>query len=177
MKRVSNLQQMIRGALLIALGLILPFLFHGVRDAGSIFLPMHIPILIGAFVLEPYYALCVGVLTPLLSHVFTGMPPFPFVYIMIFELASYGLFISIFYNKFKMSIYPSLISGMILGRLVNILGTFVLLHIIMSKPFKLSVVASGLFVEGLPGIVIQIILIPIIVYALEKSLKSSTSSY
>ncbi|AWI05913.1 ECF transporter S component [Clostridium drakei] len=177
MKRVSNLQQMIRGALLIALGLILPVLFHGVRDAGSIFLPMHIPILIGAFVLEPYYALCVGVLTPLLSHVFTGVPPFPFVYIMIFELASYGLFISIFYNKFKMSVYSSLISGMILGRLVNIIGTFVLLHIIMSKPFKLSVVASGLFIKGLPGIVIQIILIPIIVYALQKSLKRSTSSY
>lgn len=177
MRKVSNLQQMVRASLLIALGLILPYLFHGIKDAGTVFLPMHIPILIGAFILEPYYALCVGVLTPLLSHVFTGMPPFPFVYIMIFELASYGLFISIFYNKFKMGIYPSLISGMILGRLVNILGTFVLLHIIMSKPFKLGLVASGLFLKGLPGILIQIILIPIIVYAVEKSLKSNTVSY
>ncbi|WP_411678831.1 ECF transporter S component [Clostridium thailandense] len=174
MKRVSNLQQMIRASLLIALGLILPYLFHGVKDAGTVFLPMHIPILIGAFILQPYYALCVGVLTPLLSHIFTGMPPFPFVYIMIFELASYGLFISIFYNKFKIGVYPSLISGMILGRIINILGTFVLLHIIMSKPFNLGVVASGLFLKGLPGIVIQIVLIPIIVYAVQKSLRSNT---
>lgn len=173
MKKTSDLHQMVRAALLIALGLLLPYFFHGIKDAGSVFLPMHIPILIGGFVLSPYYALCVGILTPLLSHFFTGMPPFPFVYVMIFELASYGLFISIFYNKIKMGVYPSLIIGMITGRLVNISCNFLLLHIIMSKPFKFSTVLSGLFIQGLPGIIIQIILIPAIVYALQKTLKGS----
>lgn len=176
MKKSSNLYQMVRAALLIASGLLLPYFFHGIKDAGSVFLPMHIPILIGGFVLNPYYALCVGILTPLLSHFFTGMPPFPFVYVMIFELASYGLFTSIFYSKIKIGVYPSLILGMISGRLVNIVCNFLLLHIILSKPFNFGTVFTGLVIEGLPGIIIQIVLIPAIVYALQKTLKSSLAN-
>ncbi|ENK0839598.1 ECF transporter S component [Clostridium botulinum] len=164
----SKNKQLVRGALLIAIGLLLPYLFHGIKNAGSIFLPMHIPILIGGFILSPYFALAVGVLTPLLSHLFTGMPPFPFVYVMVVELLTYGVVISILYNKKKIGIYPSLIIGMLSGRLANILCNYLVLHLIMTKPFKFSVVLAGLFVKGLPGIIIQLILIPILVKALGK---------
>ncbi len=175
MKKESNLKQIVRAAMLIAIGLILPYFFHGIKDAGSIFLPMHIPILIGAFLLKPRYAMIVGILTPILSHVFTGMPPFPFVYVMVLELATYGLVISILYNKLRVGLYPSLIVGMITGRFVNIIGTYVILHIIMAKPFKFNIVLGGLFVKGLPGIVIQIVLIPLIIIAVEKTLNIATS--
>lgn len=129
---------------------------------------MHIPILIAGFILSPYFALAVGALTPLLSHLFTGMPPFPFVYVMVVELLTYGVVISILYNKKKMGIYPSLIIGMLSGRLANILCNYLVLHLIMAKPFKFPAVLAGLFVKGLPGIIIQLILIPILVKSLGK---------
>ncbi len=96
------------------------------------------------------------------------MPPFPFVYVMVVELLTYGVVISILYNKKKMGIYPSLILGMLSGRLANILCNYLVLHLIMAKPFKFPVVLAGLFVKGLPGIIIQLILIPILVKALGK---------
>ena len=96
------------------------------------------------------------------------MPPFPFVYVMVVELLTYGVVISILYNKKKIGIYPSLIIGMLSGRLANILCNYLVLHLIMTKPFKFPVVLAGLFVKGLPGIIIQLILIPILVKALRK---------
>ncbi|MFL0249364.1 ECF transporter S component [Clostridium neuense] len=170
MKQKLNLQQLVRAALLIAIGIILPQVFHSVKDAGSILLPMHIPVLIGGFILNPYYALCVGIITPILSLLFTGMPNFPYIYVMMLELASYALFISLLYNKVKLGLYPSLIGGMIVGRIMSIIGNYFILHILMSAPFNISVVAAGLFIKGIPGIVIQIVLIPLIVYALKRNL-------
>jgi len=170
MKQKSNLQQLVRAALLIAIGIILPQAFHSIKDAGNILLPMHIPVLIGGFILSPYYAICVGVVIPILSSLFTGMPPVPYIYVMILELVSYGLFISLLHNKFKLGVYPSLIGGMLVGRVMNIIGNYLILHVLMNAPFDIKAVAAGLFVKGIPGIVIQIILVPVIVYALQKNL-------
>ena len=166
----SNLHQLVRAALLIAIGVILPQAFHSIQNAGSIFLPMHIPVLVGGFILNPYYALCVGIVTPILSSVFTGMPPIPSLYVMILELAIYGLFISLLYNKVKIGLYPSLIGGMLAGRSRNIIGNYLIIHILMSRPFNITTVAAGLFIQGIPGIVIQIILIPLIIHALKRNL-------
>ena len=170
MNQNSNLHQLVRAALLIAIGVILPQAFHSIQNAGSIFLPMHIPVLVGGFILNPYYALCVGIVTPILSSVFTGMPPIPSLYVMILELASYGLFISLLYNKVKIGLYPSLIGGMLAGRAINIIGNYLILHILMSRPFNITTVAAGIFIQGIPGIIIQIILIPLIIYALKRNL-------
>lgn len=170
MNQNSNSQQLVRAALLIAIGVILPQAFHSIQNAGAIFLPMHIPVLIGGFILSPYYAICVGIVTPLLSSLFTGMPPIPMLYVMMLELASYGLFISLLYNKAKIGLYPSLIGGMLVGRAMNIIGNYLILHILMSRPFNIMTIATGIFIQGIPGIVIQIILIPLIVYGLERNL-------
>lgn len=169
----NNTQQLVKAALLIAIGLILPQAFHSIKNAGSIFLPMHIPILLAGFFVSPTLALCVGIITPILSFLFTGMPPAPFLYVMIFELGTYGLITALCYNKFKLNIYVSLILGMLSGRIMSILGNFLILHIILSKPFKLATVASGLFITGIPGIIIQIILIPIVVIGVNKALRSA----
>lgn len=170
MNQNSNSQQLVRAALLIAIGVILPQAFHSIQNAGAIFLPMHIPVLIGGFILNPYYAICVGIVTPILSSLFTGMPPIPMLYVMILELASYGLFISLFYNKAKIGLYPSLIGGMLAGRVMNIIGNYLILHILMSRQFNIMTVATGIFIQGILGIVIQIVLIPLIVYGLQRNI-------
>lgn len=169
MEKDFELQELVRASMLSAIGIVLPLCFHAVKDGGSIFLPMHIPIIIGGFLLKTKCAAAVGMLIPALTHLFTGMPPFPFIHIMILELATYGLSISISRNKLKLGVYTSLIIGMVLGRIVNIIGTYSIIHIIMNKPFSLEVVAAGLFIKGIPGITIQLILIPMIILRLSKN--------
>lgn len=174
MNKNNTTQQLVRAALLIALGLILPQAFHSIKNAGSIFLPMHIPVLLAGFFVNPIYALCVGVITPILSFLFTGMPPVPYLYIMIIELGAYGLFTSLLYNKIKCNTYISLVLSMLLGRIMSIIGTFAILHLILSKPFNFKMVATGLFVTGLPGIIIQLVIIPLLVMAVNKSYKGAS---
>ena len=105
-------------AFFIALGLVLPMIFHSFNMGGKIFLPMHIPVLLGGLILGPLAGLIIGILTPILSSVITGMPPvFPMLPLMIVELGTYG-FISGYLRKNKdMSIFQSLIISMIVGRL------------------------------------------------------------
>ncbi|ADK15330.1 ECF transporter S component [Clostridium ljungdahlii] len=169
MTKNKDVVQLVRAAVLVAIALILPYFFHGINNVGSIFLPMHIPVLIAGFLLEPKYSVMVGIVAPVLSSLFTGMPPIPYLYVMIVELAAYAFLISVLYNKFKFKIYTSLILGMIGGRIVSMIGTFLILHIIMTRPFNFISVVSGLFITGIPGIIIQLIFIPIIVTILEKN--------
>ena len=86
-----NLRQMVLTALFVAIGVVLPQAFHAVPNAGSVFLPMHIPGLIAGYFVGPVYGLACGILTPLLSHLIFGMPPAPVLPGMLCELAVYGL--------------------------------------------------------------------------------------
>lgn len=151
--------------LLIAVGIILPIAFHsfGGSMGGQIFLPMHIPILIGGFLLPLSYACIIGAITPLLSFLFTSMPPIPTVFVMMAELFAYGLFTPFFHRKLKFGIYQSLILSMLIGRVISILSNWIIIGTIMGKPFGFTKVLYGLFVVGLPGIAIQLVLIPILV--------------
>lgn len=166
----SMTKKLVLAGLFIALGIILPIAFHTIEGAGSVFLPMHIPVLISGFFLDWPFALAVGMLTPLLSSTITGMPPvFPAMVFMIFELATYGVIVSLFYRKLEKNTYVSLISSMICGRLVSgfvvwILGTFFAAQL----PGPILFI-KGAIVKGIPGIIIQLILIPIIIMAIEKS--------
>ena len=45
MKR-SSTRRLVMAALCVALGVVLPMAFHSVPRGGSIFLPMHIPVLL-----------------------------------------------------------------------------------------------------------------------------------
>lgn len=163
--------QLVKASLFIAIGIILPQAFHAVKNAGSIFLPMHIPILLSGFFIHPVLALCVGIIVPVLSHLFTGMPPVPFLYVMIFELGAYGIITALMYNKYKTNLYVALVAGMLAGRIVNILANYIALHVILNKPFSFRMVATGLFVTGIPGIVIQLIIIPILVLGISRAYK------
>lgn len=156
--------------LLIAIGVLLPQLFHIFGPAaGKTFLPMHIPVLLAGLLVGPLYGLGVAVLVPILSSVITGMPPVPMLYFMLFELVAYAVVAGLLYKKLNWNLYVSLISAMICGRLVYGLGLAVAVNL-FGMTFKFASVTAffGGITAGLPGIIIQIVLIPPVIYALKK---------
>lgn len=169
MKRTKT---MVTAALFLALGLVLPFLTGQIPTIGSMLLPMHIPVLLCGFVCGWQYGLIVGVVTPLFRSVLFGMPPMmPTAVGMAFELAVYGLICGILYRKLprkKINIYITLIAAMIIGRLAwGIISLF--LYGMMGNAFSVQLFLGGALLNAIPGIVIQLILIPIIVMLLEKA--------
>ncbi|HAN21351.1 MAG: hypothetical protein A2Y15_07080 [Clostridiales bacterium GWF2_36_10] len=162
-----NLQKLVYTALLLASGVLIPQLFHfGGPAAGTIFLPMHIPVLIGGLLLGPLYGAIIGVLSPALSFIIIGMPPVAILPFMIIELCIYGLVSGYLSTKTKL-LYPVLISGMILSRAVYAGSLAIALYIFdMEKAAPLAVWTS--FLKGLPGVAIQLVIIPPIVYALRR---------
>ena len=158
-------------ALLVALGIVLPFAFHSIPNAGSIFLPMHIPVLLCGLILGWQYGLACGILTPLLSSLITGMPPFAYLPSMLFELAAYGLvaglLIKFIRTKSKFAnTYIALIGAMLSGRVL-----FGLLNALIFRfgSYSISIWLTAAFVTALPGIALQLVVIPILVLAIEKA--------
>ncbi len=155
----------------VALGVILPITFHSIPNAGSIFLPMHIPVLLCGLICGPYYGLLCGVLAPLVSSFCTGMPPMAVLPGMLFELAAYGLLSGILIKKINVKnpairIYVSLIAAMICGRMLNGLLNGLIIH---AGLYSMQMWITGSFITAFPGIIIQLILIPVIVLALRKA--------
>lgn len=157
-------------ALYLALAVLLPVGFHAFGLLGRVFLPMHIPVLLAGFLVGPFAGLIVGVLAPGISFLMTGMPPTYAVPLMTMELAIYGLIAGIAYKRLKLNIYVALLAAVILGRLMFGLGLLVL-GMFMQLPYSAAVFfsTSGAIVAGLPGIIVQIVLIPIIVAALRRT--------
>ena len=119
----KNVKKITVGGLLIALALVLPMAFHltGVPQPGQVFLPMHIPVLLGGFVLGPVFGFFVGLFSPIISSVLTGMPAVGRLPFMMIELAVYGLVSGLMYNTFKfnkkkMGTYISLLTAMLCGK-------------------------------------------------------------
>lgn len=156
-----------RASFLGALGLALPFLFH-LFGAGKMFLPMHIPIIIGGFLLPPTLSCFLGAIVPFLSSLLTGMPPVvPTMPIMVLELAGLGGITAILYQKLKAGILVSLIGGIVGDRFVLALAVFLLGRWLEIKS-ALAYVGAAVM-TGIPGIILQIILIPPIIYFYGKN--------
>ncbi len=164
----SKIKNLVGTGLCMALGLILPQLFHAI-GAGPVFLPMHIPILLCGLCFGWEYGLICGLITPFMSSILTGMPPlFPIGVGMMFELAAYGAIAGLLYRKFNLNIYLALIGSMLVGRLVSgIASTF--LFGLAGKAYGFQLFLMGAFVTGLPGIIVQLLIIPFLILALEKS--------
>lgn len=168
-------KELVLSGLLLATGIILPMIFHMFGMTGPIALPMHIPVLIGGFILSPQLALAFGIITPILSGLLTGMPVmFPMAIIMAFELGIYGMTASLATRKFKLSPIPSLIIAMITGRIAAGLTVALLVQLFAIKMNALMFV-KGALITGAPGIIIQLIFIPSLVYAIRLYLKNSSA--
>lgn len=152
---------------LIAIGIILPSIFHMFHLGGPIFLPMHIPVIMCGFLVGRKYGLMCGIIVPLLSSVLTGMPPlFPIAITMSLELGTYGYVSGLLSNK--VNPYIALIGAQIIGRIVGAMSNFIILGL-AAKPFVLSTYLTGVFVTALPGILLQLLLIPAGMMLLKKA--------
>ncbi len=164
----NTIRQITLAGLFIAIGLILPMAFH-VLGPGTTFLPMHIPVLMAGFSLGLPMALLVGILTPILSSLLTGMPLiFPVLPFMILELGTYALGTSFLYRTLKWNVYVSLLVTMVLGRIAAMSAVWVLVNYTTAKLPNPWVFITGAITAGVPGIFIQLILIPPIVIMLRK---------
>ncbi|HZJ77187.1 MAG TPA: ECF transporter S component [Clostridia bacterium] len=169
-----NTKKLVFASLFMALALLLPLITGQIQSVGSMLLPMHIPILLCGFICGPKYGLAVGSMSPILRSVIFTMPPmYPVAVAMAFELAAYGFF-SGFFNKSlpkkNYAIYVNLVLSMLIGRVVWGLAMLIMLGV-DSTPFTWGMFATGAFMQALPGIAIQIVLIPPIVMIHRKTQK------
>ncbi|HHU29274.1 MAG: ECF transporter S component [Bacillota bacterium] len=170
MTNTEKVKKPVLAGFFIALGLLLPFLTGQLQSLGNALLPMHIPVLIAGFILGAPSGLIIGFILPVLRSALFGMPPiFPVAVSMSFELAAYGFFTGLFHRllpKRRLSIYISLIASMIIGRIVWGTVRWILLHL-AEVPLTWEFFVTEAFVKAVPGIILQIILIPIIVAVVE----------
>lgn len=172
MKNKKKLLNMILAAMFMGLGLVLPFLTGQIPKIGNMLLPMHIPILLCGLICGWKYGGVVGFVTPLLRWALFGMPPMPTVIGMAFELAAYGIIVGALYGhsrwKCIFSLYRSLIIAMIGGRLVWGAARVIMLGV-AHVPFGREAFISGALLTAIPGIIVQLVLIPAIMVALDKA--------
>lgn len=161
-------KDMVMAGLLLAIAVIVPSIFHNTGMPGKVFLPMHIPVLLGGFLLPPSLAFILGAVTPVINFLVTGMPPiFPTGIIMVFELGFYGLIASLLYRSLRLPSLISLIISMIIGRIVAGGVAYILLILFKIEIDPILSVKLGL-ITGIPGIIIQLILIPVLIYGINK---------
>ncbi|MBQ8182704.1 MAG: ECF transporter S component [Clostridia bacterium] len=157
-------------AVFLSIGLVLPFLTAQVPEIGERLLPLHIPVFLCSMICGPQYGVICGVCLPFLRALIFGMPElYPSAVSMGFELPAYALVCGLIYLKFKkknlFAIYTSLVTAMLAGRLVYaVVQSFILG--LGEDGLTLSVFIAKAFTKPLPGIVLQLILIPTIVMTL-----------
>lgn len=170
MKTRNSARNVTLTAMCIALCVVLPVAFHSIPDAGSVMLPMHIPVLICGMICGwPNGFLC-GLMGPLLSSVLTGMPPVSFLPAMMVECGVYGLVSGLMlqYVRTKSTcadLYISLVTAMLAGRVVSGIAR----ALIFTPGMAFSAWVSASFVTALPGILIQLVFLPSVVFTLMKA--------
>ena len=179
-KQSKGIRKLVLSAMFMAIGLVLPFITGQIQQIGSMLLPMHIPVLFCGLICGWQYGAVVGFVLPLLRYVLFGMPPiFPTGVSMSFELAVYGAVIGLIMQQlskrnttdsgknYVRNLYLALIGAMLAGRIVWGLVRFILARATM-QPFTMETFMAGAFLTAIPGIIVQLILIPGIMAALKR---------
>lgn len=162
-------------AMFLALSFVLPFFTGQIQQIGSMLLPMHIPIILCSLFCSKEYGFLVGLIAPVMRSMIFNMPPmYPTAIAMSVKLAVLGFLVGFIYEKMKKksisSLYLSLISSILISRLFWALAMCVLLGT-GENGFTLSMFFSMAFVKAFPGILLQLILVPAIVYLRKERLK------
>lgn len=168
MKEMSSVKKSIICAVCIALCYVLPLFFHGIQNAGSVFCPMHIPVILCGLICGGPFGLLCGLAGPLMSCLLTGMPTVIALPAMMAELGVYGL-VSGMLMKFirtgyiYIDLYVSMIIAMVIGRIV---AGIVKALMFTAGGYTVALWVSSYLVTCWPGIVVQLLFIPTIVIAL-----------
>ncbi len=171
MTKRNTLIKIILSALFLAFAYVMPFLTGQIPEIGAMLCPLHIPVMLCGFICGWKYGLIIGLIVPLLRSLTLGIPPiFPTATSMSFELTAYGAISGLMYNilpKKKIYIYCSLIISMIIGRIIWGIAMSICMGL-NNTAFTFNAFILGAFVNALPGIILQIVVIPIIIITLEK---------
>lgn len=164
---------LVLSAMFVAIGLVLPFLTGQLQQIGNMLLPMHLPVLVCGLICGWQYGAAVGFILPPLRYVLFGAPPiFPIGVAMTFELAAYGFIAGFLYNRSRwqciIALYRSLLAAMIGGRLVWGLVR-VLLTGVAGEAFTWQMFLSGALLTAIPGIILQLVFIPALMVALDRT--------
>ncbi len=172
----KKLLNLVLSAMFLAVAYVLPFLTGQIPEIGGMLCPMHIPVILCGYVCGAPWGLAVGFIAPLFRSLTLGMPTlFPKAVAMAFELATYGMMSGILYRIFpkkKGYIYLSLITAMATGRLVWGIVQFACAGLDFEK-FGLATFWAGAVANSVPGIILQIVLVPILVMVTEKVINTS----
>ena len=169
----NEIRKLTISAMLFALGLVLPFLTGQIPQIGSMLLPMHIPVFLCGLICGWRYGAMVGLLVPVVRSFLFGMPPmFPTAVAMAFELCTYGLVAGFVYFRKGYfcikSLYKAMVIAMIAGRAVWA-GAMTVLMGLNGGVFTFEMFAAGAFLNAIPGIIAQLLLIPAVMVALGKT--------
>lgn len=168
-------KKLVLSALFLAVAFVLPFLTGQIKTFGAMLCPMHIPVILCGFICGWQYGLLIGIIAPLMRSFIFGMPVlFPSAVCMSIELCVYGAVAGLMYKllpKNKWLVYPELIIAMIAGRLVWGLAMFLATGANAST-FTFADFLAGSVLNAIPGIIIQILLIPPLVILIKKLSKS-----
>ena len=169
----SITKSIVLSAMFLAIGLVLPLFTAQIPQIGQVLLPMHIPVLLCGFVCGWQSGAVVGFVLPLLRSAIFGMPVFfPAATGMAFELMTYGLVAGLLYSLSKwkclLALYRSLVIAMLAGRAVwGVVQTIQLG--VFGSGFSVQMFLAGAFINAIPGIIAQLILIPVIMLALGRT--------
>ena len=168
----TRLRKLTYSALYMAIALILPFVTGQIPEIGAMLCPMHIPALLCGFMCGWPWGVAVGFISPLLRSVMFGMPAmFPAAIAMAFELAVYGGMAGLLYSRLprkKWMIYAALLISMIAGRVVW--GAVqALLAGLSGNSFTWTLFLTGAVINAIPGIIMQLALIPVLVVTRAKA--------
>lgn len=163
--------KMVLAAFFLSLAYVLPFLTGQVPQFGAMLCPMHLPVLLCGFLCGPFWGLLIGAIAPLFRSLTLGAPLlFPKAVCMAFELAAYGAVAGLMHRilpRKKPYIYLSLLTAMVAGRLVWGAAMMVCMGI-KGGAFTFAAFAAGAVTNAIPGIIVQIVLIPILVMVLDN---------
>lgn len=167
--KLSHIKKLVFAAVCAALCVVLPMAFHSIPNGGNMFLPMHIPVFLCGLVCGWPYGLICGLIGPFLSS-FTGMPPAAVLPSMMVECAAYGLITGLMMRLLRTKstvadLYISMLTAMVLGRT---LAGFAKALIFTPGTASFAWVTTSL-VTGIPGICIQLIVMPAVVFALTRA--------
>ena len=160
-------------AMFMAIGFVLPFLTGQIPQFGSMMLPMHIPVFLCGLICGWKYGAAVGFILPLARYLIFGMPPiYPIGVAMAFELAAYGFLVGFLYGRSRwqcvIALYRAIIAAMFAGRAVWAVAQVLLLGI-GGERFTWQMFMAGAFLNAIPGLVIQLTLIPAIMLLLHRT--------
>jgi hypothetical protein len=172
--KYSDVRSYLLTFIFIALSILVPWGFHQFHLAGATFLPMHIFVLMAGLMFGWRAGLIVGLVTPLSSNIISGMPVLEILPQIVVELSTYGLVAGVLCEKLKIGVIWSLLGAMVAGRLALFLYIVITYLIIREVYSPLGLEASPVasvwasIRQGWPGIVIQLILIPSVIWLVTK---------